>query len=433
MRTTVRLLVLPLLCVWSLLGDHFSHHHHAAFHVVDEMSSGRSYLLSRNHGCQLIPDNASREFLLSWRTNGCIQTSKRSNESLSQRCPISVESIASTNIPENNPDNILLKHIRLFENLQGSPNMLYDLVEIPQCFNPSVAYLQKMYLVVCRGNNAPRFGWLDAQTLQILDRQMFGIGPGLTSLPNIAGEDFRLLALNESTILLSFSFFVGQILQMAYGELVIENDQVVFRKALHLPANAKMHQKNWCPFVYEGGLYFMSQLEPMTTHRIVLGNAGVAQATYMEHHQTAPANVSWIYGQIKGGTNARRISNSTYLGFFHSKQYLRPSPLITYVFGAYTFQAKPPFRLLSWSVTPIVHHSWYEGPWSKYVNFIDYIVFPMTFDFSRHDFDYRNCNSIACQNETELLLSVGIQDKTGYIAKLNLLKLLNTLQPIQHV
>lgn len=427
----VFLLALPLLFVWASAVGGVSHKG-VAFHIFDVKDSGRSYLFSRNHGCQRIPDNSTREFLLGTRTNGVVKASEVANGTLLHHCRVSATAIASTNIPENNPDNILLKHIRLFENLQGSPNMLHDLVEIPECFNPSIAHLRQMYLVACRGTNAPRFGWLDAHSLRLLDRRLYGVGPGLTSLPNIEGEDFRLLALDNNTVVLSFSYFVGHTLQMRFGELVIENDHLTFRNSLHLPAPPQEHQKNWCPFLYEGGLYFISQVEPMTTHRVILQNSNGTQATYVEEHRAAMANVSWMYGMIKGGTNARRITNSTYLGFFHSKQYLRPSSLITYVFGAYTFEAAPPFKLLSWSVTPIVHQSWYEGPWSHYKNYIDYIVFPMTYEFTRHDFDFRHCSSNACLNETELLLSVGIQDKTGYLAKLNLLQLLNTLQPVEH-
>lgn len=104
-----------------------------------------------------------------------MKASEVSKGTLLHHCRVSATGIASTNIPENNPDNILLKHIRLFENLQGSPDTLYDLVEIPQCFNPSIAYLRQMYLVACRGSNTPRFGWLDAHSLRLLDRRVYGV------------------------------------------------------------------------------------------------------------------------------------------------------------------------------------------------------------------------------------------------------------------
>lgn len=415
---------------------HSSHKLYASYHIYDIIGSDVSYLYSTRYGCQLIPDRPTRDYMLSWRTNSKIEVSAIPKGSLSSFCTLSSVPLVSTNIADDNADNILLKHIRLFENIQGSGRVFYDSVEIPNCFNPSISHWKGLIFLACRGRNKPVFGWLDPKTFKLIDYQFYGIGPGLATIPHIVGEDFRLLALNNDTMILSLSFFHSTFLQMRVGELIaLSNGTIAFLRDRHLlPQHSmiKSHQKNWCPFIYNGKIYFMSQLEPMTTYNIVFKSTNHSKDGIMKEHIAPAANVSWMYGMIKGGTNARRITNTTYLGFFHSKQFLQPSFLTTYVFGAYTFEAKPPFRLLTWSVTPLVHHSWYEGEWSHYKNLVDYIVFPMTYEFADPGFDYRKCNNHDCLNQTELLLSVGIQDKTGHIVKINMLQLINTLSPINH-
>lgn len=89
--------------------------------------------------------------------------------------------------------------------------------------------------------------------------------------------------------------------------------------------------------------------------------------------------VSWSFGEIRGGTPPQRISKDLFLAFFHTKAVLPGSRLLSYFFGAYTFTAAPPFRLRSISRMPLVHRAFYDGPWSHYGGLVDYIVFPMSF------------------------------------------------------
>jgi len=131
--------------------------------------------------------------------------------------------------------------------------------------------------------------------------------------------------------------------------------------------------------------------------------------------------------------------------------------LISYFFGAYTFHSEPPFNLTAISRFPIVHRAFYDGEWSHYKNYVDYIVFPMSYvilpaskpcePFNgniEHEYHHKHCHQhhnnqfdpntcdAQCQAETTLLISIGVQDKNGWLAKINLAELLDSLVPLRN-
>lgn len=106
-------------------------------------------------------------------------------------------------IPDDNNDHITLKHMLLFETVQGAPDLLHDLTQLADCYNPSVATYTPpaagagsgegagsglRYLLACRshGNlHGPMtLAWLDpASSFQVHPSAAFlGIGPGKTQV-----------------------------------------------------------------------------------------------------------------------------------------------------------------------------------------------------------------------------------------------------------
>ena len=52
--------------------------------------------------------------------------------------------------------------------------------------------------------------------------------------------------------------------------------------------------------------------------------------------------------------------------FTHIFDFNLPGDVLrTYVFGAYTFEANPPFAIKTISDAPIVHETMYSGPWAN--------------------------------------------------------------------
>lgn len=118
------------------------------------------------------------------------------------------------------------------------------------------------------------------------------------------------------------------------------------------------HEKNWPPFVYEDTLHFEYTIDP---HKILKRS----QASHLCFLPFPPyQKLYWpsIWGDIRGGTTAQKIGDQ-YLGFFHSHfKDKRNKKWRWYVMGAYTFEARPPFRLTAISPYPILFDGLYDSP-----------------------------------------------------------------------
>ena len=87
--------------------------------------------------------------------------------------------------------------------------------------------------------------------------------------------------------------------------------------------------------------------------------------------------VPWLWGELQGGTPAIRYNETAYLGLFHSKFYHEIEGYMWYVFGAYLFDATPPFHILALSESPLIlKRDWYEKFEYAFDN-VQYIVYPM--------------------------------------------------------
>ena len=84
--------------------------------------------------------------------------------------------------------------------------------------------------------------------------------------------------------------------------------------------------------------------------------------------------------------------------------------VMTYVLGAYTFTAEPPFRVTAMSAWPIVSPDWMESFTYKHT---DIVVFPMTFE---HD-------------DVHVNVTYGWDESDGYILTLDKKILFESLRP----
>jgi predicted GH43/DUF377 family glycosyl hydrolase len=103
-----------------------------------------------------------------------------------------------------------------------------------------------------------------------------------------------------------------------------------------------------------------------------------------------------------------------YLSFHHSVGHLGGLGMKTYFTGAYTFSAEPPFRLLQVSPVPVMPQRFYEGAWLVPTD-ITYCMFPL------HIF----------QHGAEIIMSLGGQDKDGYLAWFDLEEVLDSLVDVK--
>ncbi len=123
-------------------------------------------------------------------------------------------------------------------------------------------------------------------------------------------------------------------------------------------------EKNWMPFecqASEGSLNYIYSTYP---HKIITMKNLQDQTT----HAALPAVLPDVYqiwnkelwGEIKGGTPARLVDD-VYITFFHAWKKCSYNANYCYVMGAYTFEAKPPFKILSITPEPILFEDMYAA------------------------------------------------------------------------
>lgn len=482
--------------VADVVFDHKNHSNEmiASSKAKQYQPTGNYYLVNtHSRECRVIVDKISRDYIVRKAAlqvvnvtiselhnnnhhNNNSRSSLHSSKAAKLHCHRIGTPLPSFDLPERNNDEITYRHMILFEAIQGSQDFLHLSKHLPGCFNPSIApfnsedeeYNHVRWIIACRVTRKGGLGLMlldiDLNIIKQQQRSIYGLG--MTELTvmqtGMFGEDFRLLDLtthdttgisshNTSSLSskllprysISYVFYHNNTAQIRSAEIqLIDNKlKVVHDAYLYDRQFARQHQKNWAPFVHNHKLLFLQNIWPRMT--VVSFAPPTVDLTVTENgqeslvsklaslQQAEEADIIWDYGMIKGGTPARRINNDSYLAFFHSKQYLTPNSKVSYVFGAMTFTAERPFNITAFSRTPIVHRKFYEGAWSHW-GFIDYIVFPMSFAFEKPAFDYRNCGNI-CLKETNLLLTIGIQDRNGYIVKVNLKQLLNSLVKVRPV
>jgi hypothetical protein len=177
-------------------------------------------------------------------------------------------------------------------------------------------------------------------------------------------------------------------------------------------------QKNWSPFLHNASLLFIQRINPLTVVSVDLGFESGAPSMAKVVSISNYIDLQWRFGVLRGGTNAVQISDTEYLGIFHTvspipRRNFMAKQFHTYFMGAYTFSTTPPFRLLRVSPVPIVDKRFYQGPW--FARYIDYCVFPSSL-FIEGNF---------------AVISLTLQDTDSYMAKIDLHDLLESLVDVE--
>lgn len=191
-------------------------------------------------------------------------------------------------IPDDNNDHITLKYMILFETVQGSRDLFYDMVFLSDCYNPSITTYPNRYLLACRshGNlHGPMtLSWLDPNTFEIdTSNSYLGIGPGKTTVSHVDGEDYRLYDSNDGKVTVTYTFYPERsFAQMRIAKLGVSGSELVTESDYHLvPSVAqrarlkeilkeeterdfmKEHQKNWCPLKWGNQTLLIKYVHPL--------------------------------------------------------------------------------------------------------------------------------------------------------------------------
>lgn len=132
-------------------------------------------------------------------------------------------------------------------------------------------------------------------------------------------------------------------------------------------------EKNWVFFEHDGKLMCIYSSQPEHVVFQIEGEKVVGE----KHVSPAPI---WHWGAMRGGTPPIPLDKDRMMLVFHSSLATETAPhYVRYYAGAYAFEAKPPFRILEVSETPIMAGSEEDGHQvdPRYVDgWKPYVVFP---------------------------------------------------------
>lgn len=298
-----------------------------------------------------------------------------------------------------------------------------EIAEFPQALNPSIIQWNNQLLFCFRIRDpltsaADGIGlvWLDDNFEPISTPQVLHLKhPFLPAFP----QDPKLVA-------------VGNKLYIVYSNILDKTEKGEFRRMFiselhqgkkHFFAeppkvlekfegeNPNRREKNWVPFEYQGNLLLARTIKP---HDIF-------DPLYMknecEHFATSEGDITWNWGELRGGTPALQLGDH-YLAFFHSSKAMKTKQsngkmMGHYFMGAYTFSSLPPFEITAISPEPIVGDKFYNGPEYKMWKPLR-VVFPGGF----------------INHEDYLWVVYGREDHEMWVVKLDKQKLMDSLIPV---
>ena len=126
-------------------------------------------------------------------------------------------------------------------------------------------------------------------------------------------------------------------------------------------------QKNWTYFVHDGKILCVYQMNPHTV--VEFDNQGRILTEYKTHTDIIK---TWRFGEPRMGSNPI-LKDGVYYNFFHSSIPWK-NPKRQYFMGYYTFEAKPPFKIIEISKDPILWGN--ETDFRFLPNFNPIVVFP---------------------------------------------------------
>jgi predicted GH43/DUF377 family glycosyl hydrolase len=198
-------------------------------------------------------------------------------------------------------------------------------------------------------------------------------------------------------------------------EYTLDIDQLIHH------VDQKNHvEKNWVPFASKGEdgeekIFFEYGMNP---HKLMRMKSPTS--CEMDHlifpHTVSLQKMPWDsvkWGALRGGTPAVRVNDEQYLAFFHTLFFEGRRPW--YAMGAYTFEAKAPYRITSISSAPILFKGIYDTPVKNTAHSKKKAIYPAGVALGQEegkDVVYVSCGENDCTvkiitfNQEELLKSL---------------------------
>ena len=301
---------------------------------------------------------------------------------------------------------------------------------VPHAFNPSVIIWKGMILMTFREIPDPKQSFTSRLGIVIVNEEFDPIGipqfldlkpAGVPRSRPSRAEDARLIATddklfivygdNQDEIITRGGFRV-YISELTY-ECGLFISKSIERLSQFEGETILKREKNWVPFVYQNELLLAYSLVP---HRIFYPLAGTERCDTIAESRS---DISWCWGELRGGTPGLLIDETRYLAFFHSSikmqsDHSEDKEVLHYFVGAYTFASSPPFAITAISKEPIIGKGFYSGENYKPYWHPVRAVFPGGFIY----------------DDKFIWMAYGRQDHEAWIVKIDKLKLLKNLSSI---
>ncbi len=301
-------------------------------------------------------------------------------------------------------------------------------------YNPSMLRLQNGRILFCWRStdydSQVLFGWYHLHNHTITPEPSIKIQNSvvLKGSKSPMQDDGRLIALNN-TVIVTFSGVFDKLLIAQMYATGIYNEvtnTIDFAKDSSKMFKFPENQKNWTPFIYKNELHLFHSLNPV----FVVKANGPDPSAVDDNNQNLLSvvtvskldkvlNLPWdgkLYGEhLRGGTPAIMLRGKLFSVFHTQTSFI--NGLFTYFMGAITFCPEPPFQIHSISAVPIIKKHLYDGPWDT--KKINYVLYPMS-------------AVVEDASEKHIYVSMGYQDKNGYLIKLEVDGLFDHMELVNH-
>jgi predicted GH43/DUF377 family glycosyl hydrolase len=216
----------------------------------------------------------------------------------------------------------------------------------PDAFNPSIVHWKGERLLSFRiehqATSYTGLIWLDRDFRPTGEPQI---------LWEVPSEDGRLFT-KEDQLFLCFNDRLNHLRRVFVVELQWRSGAFVAASRQKLTFNAKRTEKNWSPFIWNGEICFIYTSSPFQLIRMAPNGLCSLIPSY-----ASPTR--WIWGELRGGTQAIPISAHEYITFFHSS--ISSEQCVRYFMGAMKFSSDPLFSITGISREPIIGKEFYTS------------------------------------------------------------------------
>lgn len=152
--------------------------------------------------------------------------------------------------------------------------------------------------------------------------------------------DPRLIWTGDGLLMVYSSYDTGSFkTECIRGAIIMEKDKFVRPKPFRISEPSTARQKNWMPFMHNGKVHLVASVRPHTVYEMPA--IGYVARMVAETEWDSP----WFSTEfMRGNTNIVPLDENTMFGTFHTVQ--KHGRMHYYDNGCYTFENKPPFRVL---------------------------------------------------------------------------------------